>query len=151
MVGGDFTGAAGEYSRKLAGVNLYDFKYSVENGNEVYILDFTQTDIGKGGIMSKFVGAASGPKKYSDILKEALKCEGEHDNAVIAGIVYALFDEGNSKAATRKIKITQDPTKQTKIELLSANDDVIVSGNVTAQAFMSELFKTLGNDVTLKL
>ena len=48
---------------------------------------------------------------------------------------------------TRKIRITQDTGLNSTIELLSANDELIMSGTVQATKSMSDMFTALGNKV----
>ena len=146
MVGGKFTEVEGDYSRKKFGVNLYNLTYKVVEGKNVYTLDFTKSQTEDGSIASRGVRAFSSVDKYTSVLKEALKCQDPNHNAVIAGIVYALFDGGKTNVTTRKIKITQDSNNST-VELLSANDEIILSGNVISTKSMTEMFNSLGDEV----
>ncbi len=147
MKGGVFTEEEREYSRQKSGVNLYNLTYKVEDGKNVYTLDFTKSQTEDGTVKSKLVRAFSSVDTYTSVLKEALKCQDPHHNAVIAGIVYALFDGGKTNVTTRKIKITQDSNNSTTVELLSADDKIILSGNVISTKSMTELFKSLGDEV----
>ena len=55
MVGGDFTGEPGEFTRKESNINLYNLIYSIVDGKNEYILDFTKSETDSGGFKAKAV------------------------------------------------------------------------------------------------
>jgi hypothetical protein len=146
LKGGAFNSEPGKYLRrsgwKSGNKILYELEYSTENGNSVYKLDFTKSDIGF--VLSKIMDG----DRFSTVLKKALNSTNDNDNANITGIVYALFDGGADKAKTRIMKITES-TDSVNIELISASDNnTIMTATVTAAAGkMSDFLAGLGDEI----
>jgi hypothetical protein len=146
LKGGAFTSSPGKYLRRsgfLSGNKiLYELEYSIEDGKNVYKLDFTKSDIGS--VLSKIMDG----DRFSKVLKKALNSTNDNDNAKITGIVFALFDGGADKAKTRMMKITES-SDSVNIELISASDsNTIMTATVTASnGKMSDFLAGLGDEI----
>jgi hypothetical protein len=126
--GSAFKGENGTFLRKdtATGIGKQSTLYKLTVNDDVYTLDFSVADLGF------LIGIATGPKKYTNTLKEAFGVVGDNDNnsAVITGMMFALFNGGNNEAKKRKLKITKEEPNF-KIELMTDND-TLMNGTISS-------------------
>ena len=151
MKGGVFTNKPGLFIRKSGFMSgnktLYQLEYIVDGTNNVYILDFTKSNIG--GILSRIMTA----DKFSKVLKEALNSSDTDDNNNIAKIIFALFEGGSDGAKTRMLKITEPASESASgpvtIDLTLASDNSNIMSVIvnSAKGKMGNFLVTLGDDI----
>lgn len=147
MKGGVFTNKPGLFIRKSGFMSgnktLYQLEYIVEGTNNIYILDFTKSNIG--GILSRIMTA----DKFSKVLKGALNSSDTDDNNNITKIIFALFEGGSDGAKTRMLKITEPASGPVTIDLILASDNSNIMSVIvnSAKGKMGNFLVTLGDDI----